>query len=330
MDLSIVIPNNNRCKELELTLQSLCKQTYPGDQFEVIVVDQASGDGSRELVKKMKTPFQLRLLEQDQKYGISVARNAGMEAAGSPIVLILDADVLPAPEVVEAHVKAHRSSPGGLVCGRIMPYPPAYTTYIEQVANPEAGLDRGDKAGPIPFYQASGGHLSLSIDTYRKIGSWDPGLQRVQDIEFAYRAYLLNIPISNCPQAASYHNHPRTLLKRLEYAQTISWWPVLYQRYPEIKGIVPWISSFEPIKWGYDSCSSIKQKMINSIYSNSFIRWFLTQILLFLDHSRFLPKIIRGIFWRLYSGTLTKAFRDGQRIVSKNQDKTPVIININE
>jgi glycosyltransferase involved in cell wall biosynthesis len=311
--ISLVIPNSNNCKALQLTLESLCRQTYPASDFEVIVVDQASTDGSRELVKTMKTPFTLRLLEQAEKYGISVSRNAGMEAARSPIVLILDADILAAPGVVEAHVQAHQAQPGGLVCGRILPYPPSYTSYIEQVADIDQGLDRGNLIGSIPFYQASGGHLSLSVETYRQIGPWDPTIMRVQDIEFACRAVQMGFPIYNCPLAVSYHNHSRSLENRLEYVSTISWWPVLYQRYPQIKGTVPWISDFEPIEWGVDSFSTIKRKSLNTVYGLRLIRYLFIQILKILNHYQRYPRIVTAVYWRLYTGTGYTAFRAGMR-----------------
>lgn len=309
----MVIPNHNNAEALRLTLEALSQQTYPAERFEVIVVDQASTDGSRELARTLVTPYELRLLEQDQKFGISVSRNGGMAAAQGSIVLILDADLIAAPGLIEGHDQMQHDLPGGLVCGRMLPYPQAYTCYIEKAADIDRGLDRGTRAGPVPFYQAFGGNLSLGVETYQQIGPWDPAMLRVQDIEFACRAEEKGVPIYYCPQALSYHNHARTLEERLDYVATIAWWPILYQRYPWIKGKVPWIRDFEPIEWGVDPVETIKNKSLNTMYGLKLTQWLFTGILMSLNHSERFPKVVRAVYWRLYSGTGRAAFRAGQR-----------------
>ena len=317
MNISLVLPNHNRAEALRLTLDSLSRQTCPPDQFEVIVVDQASTDGSRELVKSYPAPYRLRLVEQAGKYGISVARNGGMQAAESALVLILDADLIADPGLVEAHTALHAQHPGGLACGQVLPYKPAYTSFLEEVADPEGGLDRGSQERLLPFYEAFGGHLSLAVETFQKIGPWDAALLRVQDIEFACRAEQLGIPIYSCPKAISYHNHVRTLQDRLDYIHTISWWPVLYQRYPHIQGRAPLISRYEAIDWHNDPARRILDKIMVRIYAAAPLRWLFTRLLTFFDRRRIFPKLVKALFWRLYIGTGCAGFQEGLRRLNK-------------
>jgi glycosyltransferase involved in cell wall biosynthesis len=102
MKVSVVMPNHNRADALPMTLEALSRQTFPASEFEVIVVDQASTDGSRELVESFSSPYRLRLLKQAGKFGISVARNGGVEAADSNLIILLDADIIPDPGLVSA------------------------------------------------------------------------------------------------------------------------------------------------------------------------------------------------------------------------------------
>jgi GT2 family glycosyltransferase len=297
--LTVVMPCHNRRDALQLALESLCQQTYPLDGFEVIVVDQASTDGSRELVRSIETSFELRLLEQDAMYGISVSRNAGAEAAASPLVLYLDADHVAGPNVVQAHVACHAAYPEQIACGRTFPYPPAYRSFVERAANPEAGLDRGDYEGPMPYYQAYGNNLSLSVATFRRIGPYDIHFKRLQDIEYACRAHQMGIGFVNCPLAISYHNHPRSLRDRCEYAATVSAVPLLLERYPDLRGVMPGLRDFEPIDWRHDSAWAVQRKLRARFYGLAAVRWSFYQMLLLLNRYEILPRLAKALYWRL-------------------------------
>jgi GT2 family glycosyltransferase len=315
--LTIVIPCHNRREALHFTLDSLCQQTFPAEDFEVIVVDQASTDGARELASTIEIPYELHLIGQDAKYGISVSRNAGVEAANSPIVLFLDADLLADPGLVQAHVACHAASPGALVCGRVLPYPPAYTSFIDQAANPDMGLDRGDAEGPLPFYQAFGGHLSLTTDTFRRVGPFDPQLKGFEDIEFAYRAKRLGFPIVNCPRAISYHNHPRTLRERCARARAyIRMVPFSLNRYPELKGTIPLIRDLEPIRWREDSGTQLLKKLRVRVFGFVLVRWSFFLTLILLDRLRLLPRLVKILYWRLLLGNWYLGFREGLETAS--------------
>lgn len=316
LELSIVLPNHNRRAALELTLQSLCRQTYPAKSFEALVVDQASTDGSRELVRSFQAPYRLGLVEQDGKYGVSAARNAGMEAASAALVLILDADMLAASETVQAHLEAHARHPGSLVCGRVLPYPPAYTTYVERCANPEAGLDRGSEEKRLPFHQAFGGHISLEQEIFELVGAFDTRLKGFEDIEFAYRARLRGFEIWNCPQAIGYHNHPRTIHERLfqvrNYQRML---PIIYQRYPEIQGKISDLLIYEPIHWREDPLSISLRKIKIRFLAPRFSRRILYLMIEKLEHIHISKRLTRGCFWQLYFVNCFLGYQDGSKCI---------------
>ena len=91
MDVSIVIPNYNGMKYMENCLRALEKQRVEGEpETEILVVDNGSKDGSRELVEE-KFP-QVRVIALDDNYGFCGAVNAGIRASQSPFVILLNND----------------------------------------------------------------------------------------------------------------------------------------------------------------------------------------------------------------------------------------------
>src|SRR4051794_7301273 len=91
MDLpavSVVVPTRGRAGYLGVTLDSLQSQD-PAIPHEVLVVDDGSTDGTRELLERREVPH-LRL---DPPRGLNAARNTGVEATKGDLVAFLDDDV---------------------------------------------------------------------------------------------------------------------------------------------------------------------------------------------------------------------------------------------
>lgn len=91
MKISVVICTYNRCALLEGTLSSLVAQTCTKDLFEVIVVDNASEDKTRQVVEKFSPyPNFFYIFEQEQ--GLAKARNTGYMRARGEYVAYMDDD----------------------------------------------------------------------------------------------------------------------------------------------------------------------------------------------------------------------------------------------
>ena len=91
MKLSVIIPIYNEFKTLEEILKRIINQTHI--EKEIILIDDFSTDGSRELIKnKLKSKVQkIRLNEKNYGKGYSVRQ--GIEIAEGDIILIQDADL---------------------------------------------------------------------------------------------------------------------------------------------------------------------------------------------------------------------------------------------
>ena len=90
---SIVIPTYNRKDTLRRCLAAATSQDYP--DYEVIVVDDASTDGTDEMVRR-EFP-QVRYIRQEPNRGPAAARNRGIEAATGEVIAFTDDDCVPPP-----------------------------------------------------------------------------------------------------------------------------------------------------------------------------------------------------------------------------------------
>lgn len=88
MKVSVIIPAHNEAASISRTLEAVLAQTYP--DFEVIVVDNASSDGTGDIASR----FPVKVVREARK-GLLWAREAGRLAAGGEIIANIDADCLP-------------------------------------------------------------------------------------------------------------------------------------------------------------------------------------------------------------------------------------------
>ncbi len=115
--VSIVIPNRNGAATLDACLAAACASRAP--RFEVLVVDDASDDGSVEIARR----HPCRLVRLAEHGGVSKARNAGARAATGDLLLFIDADCLLAPDAVSAARAAYGDRDDLVLGGTYTPVP---------------------------------------------------------------------------------------------------------------------------------------------------------------------------------------------------------------
>lgn len=96
--ISIIVPVYNAEKFIAETINSVLAQTY--SDFELLLVDDCSGDGSIGLINKY-TDDRIRLIRQPQNMGAYAARNRGLCEAKGRYIAFLDADDLWVPWKLE-------------------------------------------------------------------------------------------------------------------------------------------------------------------------------------------------------------------------------------
>ena len=116
--VSVVIVTYNR--------SSICQETVSqflpllGDEVELVVVDQGPGEQLQDYCRNEASHSpQLRHIRLT-KPGTTRARNAGIQSARGSIILFVDDDVIPYPDLIHAHLDAYRDPTVGAVAGRII------------------------------------------------------------------------------------------------------------------------------------------------------------------------------------------------------------------
>lgn len=89
MTFSVIIPSYGQAQYLDEAIQSALSQNFDPNDYEVIVVDDGSTDGSLDIAKKYAP--RVKVIRQINK-GLAAARNTGIMNAGGDYIVPLDAD----------------------------------------------------------------------------------------------------------------------------------------------------------------------------------------------------------------------------------------------
>src|SRR5690349_1209363 len=101
--VSVVIPTRNRRELLLRAVRSVLHQREVS--LSVVVVDEASTDGSADAVRALGDP-RVQVVRHASPRGVSQARNTGLQQVQSPWVAFLDDDDLWAPDKLSAQLEA--------------------------------------------------------------------------------------------------------------------------------------------------------------------------------------------------------------------------------
>lgn len=92
--ISIIIPCYNVEKYLRECLDSVINQTFPMTQMEIIIINDASTDGTSNIIKEYESRFteQILVIELEENVGQGAGRNIGMQYMSGKYVMFVDAD----------------------------------------------------------------------------------------------------------------------------------------------------------------------------------------------------------------------------------------------
>ncbi len=113
MELSVVIPTHEKADLLARTLAALRRQQLPSVAWEVVVVDDASADGTPEVLERARREWngRLQVVRAERNVGRAAARNLGARRAGGRWLLFLDDDILAPAGLLAAHLDLLRAGP---------------------------------------------------------------------------------------------------------------------------------------------------------------------------------------------------------------------------
>lgn len=211
MKATIIIPNYNGLHFMKPCMDALDKQT--SREFQILVVDNASADGSVEWMQKEYPEIPLMVL--DQNYGFSGAVNRGIQAADTPYVILLNNDTEPEPEYVEELIKTMEAD------SRIF----SASSKMIQLYHKDLIDDAGDLYNMIGWgfqrgvgqssngytkscriFSACAGAAIYRREVFETIGYFDElHFAYLEDIDVGYRAQIYGYKNVYCPTAKVYH-----------------------------------------------------------------------------------------------------------------------------
>jgi glycosyltransferase involved in cell wall biosynthesis len=169
---SVVLPTRGRAAYLEVALRSLAAQDL-AEPWELIVVDDGSTDGTRELLERRG----VRSIRFDARRGLNCARNAGIGAAASDLIVLTDDDVSAPRGWLRAMVEGARRHPdaeafGGRIRARFEGAPPRGCGREDP---PVTTLDLGPE--DTPAEHVWGANMALRRAAVERIGGFDETMQ---------------------------------------------------------------------------------------------------------------------------------------------------------
>ena len=239
---SVTIPTCNRRATLEKCLAAFAQQTIPAKEFEVVVVDDGSSDGTEEFCASFHPPFAFHYFRQANA-GAGAARRKSIEHARGEFVLLCNDDTIASPGLLAEHNRAHQSHAREKIAALgDFRYPPeavdrALTCYLSwhPFLFPQVSLQPGLHAKNAYFV---GCNLSIRRDAILAAGSFDPQFRVAEDTELGVRLRRDGFRVLYVPEAQATHMHllfpMSSLIRRAEIYGRTQW--LLLRKHPQLLG----------------------------------------------------------------------------------------------
>ncbi|WP_256731494.1 glycosyltransferase family A protein [Sphingomonas sp. dw_22] len=191
--IAVVVPVWNGRSILGRCLEAIEQQTIPREAFQIIVVDNASTDGTAEIARA----FPGVLVLEEPTPGSYAARNRALAHVEAPITAFTDADCVPAPDWLERILEAAAANPGfGVLAGRIDLFDEGeqegivFGDYERLFSFPQAHAARGNCATA---------NWASETELLRRLGGFDASLKSGGDRQMALRIKQSGHPLVYVP-----------------------------------------------------------------------------------------------------------------------------------
>ena len=201
--VSVIVPAHNAGDRIERLMSALAEQTLT-DPYEIIVVDDASTDGTQERVARWPA---VQYVRAASRAGAYAARNRGLEAAQGSILAFTDADCAPTPSWLARGVEALGAGVD-LVAGGIetnLAERPSVAALVDSIRF----LDQEVYATVLGYGATA--NLLARRSVFDRVGQFNERLLSGGDREFGMRATDAGAVIRYAPQAVVRHESRETL-----------------------------------------------------------------------------------------------------------------------
>lgn len=208
--ISVVMPTHNRATGVARVIHRLMSQDIDPAFYEVIVVDSNSRDDTPRQLADLCKRYPNMTAVRCEKPGAAAARNMGIEQATAPLVLLLDDDILVAPNLLKRLIDSHRRNPNCILLGNIIaPWQGAtdpFHRYLQEAQDVNIYDFEDDSNVPPNYFYTACVAIPRSI-----LGGtrFDEGFQvyGVEDIEFGFRLLTSDVRMIYLRNAKVWHEY---------------------------------------------------------------------------------------------------------------------------
>jgi len=222
---SVIVPSFNRCEEIRELIDSFAMLQFPANRFELIIADDGSTDGTRELVNKYVSEVKFPLNFYTQKnQGPGAARNMAMKKARGDFFIFIDSDCTVSPrwlaEIDQSLSAENADAYGGPDSFREDFSPLLKAINYSMTSFLTTGGIRGHNKQKLGKFYPRSFNMGLYREVYKKIGGFG-SLRHGQDIEYSHRIIRSGAKVISIPEALVFHKR-RTSVKKF-FRQVFNW-----------------------------------------------------------------------------------------------------------
>ncbi len=189
--IAVLISAFNAAATVEETLQGFMLQDLPFDQWELVVVDDASTDNTSSVVREFIESHlpQGALVVMSQNVGAARGRSVARAHTQAPFILFFDADDVPTPDYLSAHLRALREADADVMSFAVLD-----TGYFAHLGPSHVVGGAVQKStvntvlGEVPF--ATGGTVALPARLFDSVAGFDHAMLGCEDLDFSIRVWL--------------------------------------------------------------------------------------------------------------------------------------------
>jgi GT2 family glycosyltransferase len=233
--LSVVVISWNQREALKRLMTPLLNQDFPAAQYEIVVVDDGSSDGTREWLKDMHD-VRVKAILGEKDRGRAASRNAGIRAARFEIIVMLDGDHTVERDFLVRHAARHKEQRCAVVGKSQFANCDGYraiNTYLN-----EGGAAKLPPDAPLPGRYFLTRNCSVPRDILESIGYFDERFTSWggEDLDLGVKLDEAGVPIYGEPRALAWHHHWRPLHSLLTntYAYGRDAIPLLLEKHPQL------------------------------------------------------------------------------------------------
>ncbi len=227
MEFSIIIACRNEFEYIEKCIKSIYNQDYKGD-FELIVVDGMSTDGTYEKLKDLKKKYKFQLY-QNPMLNAAAGRNTGIKKAKGEYTAFIDGDAIAHPDWLTQIKKTFEQNPKVIGVGGPDLLPDESTERSRMIGQVMSSpVARGGKLNPSTQHSLMDENkyvehiptcnLCLKKEVYKKVGMFDEAFVKGQDLELNYRIKRAGFKLLYSPKIRVVHyrkHHIRSFVRQI-------------------------------------------------------------------------------------------------------------------